>query len=266
MSSPRTSIAESGIIRIPLTRGLDAFVDVADRDLGDLVWRAHKDRTRFVATRWNDNNTGHLLLHRVVAKRIGLSIDRAQICAVDDNFLNCTRKNLREKIRSSSRVPVITAEGVYIPLTKGLVAVVSHEDLDLSLFTWTSHKANKTWYAKRGNGSNGAIFLHRVVAEMVGLDLEGKEVDHIDTDGLNCRRSNLRVAEHKENLRNTGIRSNNTSGFKGVTFSKAHGRWLAQIMVGYKNNFLGLFDTAEEAGLAYAEAVNLYHGDFGRIK
>ena len=87
-------------------------------------------------------------------------------------------------------------------------------------------------------------------------------VDHINGNGLDNRKANLRIASATENGRNRRRHSNNTSGFKGV--KKDKGRWVANIG-GSKNRIrLGSFETPEEAHAAYCEAANRLHGEFAR--
>lgn len=88
------------------------------------------------------------------------------------------------------------------------------------------------------------------------------EVDHANGDGLDCRRSNLRVASHAENVRNARSRKG-TSKFKGVSFSK--GGWRAALRVNYKTVHLGRFETEEEAAVAHDEAARRLHGAFARL-
>lgn len=91
-------------------------------------------------------------------------------------------------------------------------------------------------------------------------------LDHIDGNRANNSILNLRVCNNKENVRNSMIAKNNTSGFKGVSFCKQTQRWVAQITVDYKNKKIGRFHSKEEAHAAYAERALMYHGEFARLK
>jgi hypothetical protein len=78
----------------------------------------------------------------------------------------------------------------------------------------------------------------------------GEYIDHIDHDGLNNRRENLRRCTNRENIRNQrGPHHSNTSGFLGVARS-GRSRWQARVMANGKDNNIGIFDTAYEAALA----------------
>jgi hypothetical protein len=111
--------------------------------------------------------------------------------------------------------------------------------------------------------SNGRWSAARMHREIFGA-CDGQLVDHVDGDGLNNRRSNLRIATRAENNRNAAVRKDNTSGFKGVHWHKGDGRWQAQIRVAGKRIRLGAFDTPEAAHAAYCEAAARYHGAFAR--
>lgn len=87
-------------------------------------------------------------------------------------------------------------------------------------------------------------------------------VDHEDRNQLNCRKSNLRICKQSQNGINSPLPKNNTSGYKGVCFSKAAKKWMARIKVNYKGIYLGVFDDPKDAAAAYNEAAKKYFGDF----
>lgn len=156
---------------------------------------------------------------------------------------------------------------ITIQLTKGQQTVISAIDADLADFKWTTLSARDgVYYAYRMSAmpNRTAVLLHRVILERVtGRPLARTEfVDHIDGNRLDNRRANLRVATKSENGRNRGRQRNNTSGFKGVTWEKERGKWVAAIMVGGKQAKLGRFDTPEEAYAAYCTAARELHGKF----
>lgn len=100
--------------------------------------------------------------------------------------------------------------------------------------------------------------MHRL---LLGVS-KGEQVDHLNRDRLDNRRSNLRVASQLENVLNTGLPSNNTSGVKGVYRHPKNPKWIAQIKRARKIRYLGSFDTLEEAALCRKEAFNQ---EFGRM-
>jgi hypothetical protein len=90
------------------------------------------------------------------------------------------------------------------------------------------------------------------------------QVDHIDRDRMNNRWRNLREADNSLNQVNTGLRSDNKTGFKGVYWVEAKGKWRARVGVRGRDVHLGYFNTAEEASAAYFKAARLYFGEFAR--
>ncbi len=86
--------------------------------------------------------------------------------------------------------------------------------------------------------------------------------DHIDGDGLNNRRSNLRPASEAQNAAHARKGKNNTSGFKGVDQNGGRSSWRARILVNGKSLYLGRFSTKEEAARAYDAAALVHFGEF----
>lgn len=152
-----------------------------------------------------------------------------------------------------------------IPLTQGKVAIVDAADYEwLMRWKWHARKKQNTFYASRDGGymddKHLIIQMHRLI---VGAEL-GQVVDHIDGNGLNNTRHNLRICTHQENLRNRSATSRNKTGFKGVSLEPDTGKWRAKIKAGGKTIHLGVFATAEEAARAYDAASTNLFGEFGR--
>ena len=142
-----------------------------------------------------------------------------------------------------------------IPLTRGLSAIVDDEDYDeMSRFPWHAVKTpgGSTFYAARR-----CVRMHN---QIMNVSSTGIEVDHENGNGLDNRRSNLRLATRTEQLWNTRRRSDNTSGYKGV--SSFRERWRAEITVNGRRVHLGLFDDPADAGHAYDAAALEYFGEF----
>ena len=153
-----------------------------------------------------------------------------------------------------------------INLTKEKYSLISDIDFKkINHYKWYAHWGGNTFYAVRNfrmkNGKRKMIMMHRVIMKPPS----NKEIDHIDGDGLNNQRNNLRICSHKQNLRNQGIPKNNTSGFKGVVWDKRDRRWRAQIRVNYKNIRLGSFKSKIEAHKEVVKAYKKYHKEFSRI-
>jgi len=167
--------------------------------------------------------------------------------------------------------PTAPAGTAWIPLTQGKFALVDAADYErLACYSWQArscrHPGGEKWYAKRdrywGDRSAGQPLTIHMHQEVLGLDRQGLRVDHINGDGLDNRRANLRVATQSQNLQNAKRRANR-SGFKGVQRSRV--RWVARIKVAGRSQHLGCFDLVEDAARAYNRAALEHFGQFARI-
>ena len=144
-----------------------------------------------------------------------------------------------------------------LALNHGQIAIVDDRDYEIVRnVTWFAIKKGNTWYATgRLHGRNQ--YLHRVIMEAQ----QGQIVDHIDGDGLNNSRSNLRLCTIQQNVQNRrGVQRNNSSGYLGVC--KHQGRFKATICADGKTHYLGMYATAEEAAFARDDAAIRLHGEF----
>ena len=113
--------------------------------------------------------------------------------------------------------------------------------------------------------SNSKYLAHRLAWIYVYGDIpNGLLIDHIDTDKLNNRVSNLRACTQSENYKNVNIRSSNTSGYKGVSCHKETGKWRAEAWLNGVKHSLGLYLDKEDASKVYNDFCKLHHGDFYR--
>lgn len=151
----------------------------------------------------------------------------------------------------------------------GLFALVDDEDFDhLNQFGWYKMKGKRTFYAARDVWKNNKrikrILMHR---EIMGFPAD-MLVDHIDHDGLNNQRENLRICTYKENARNSTSMRGSTSKYLGVCAEKTKKgvlHWRATITVNRKSIWLGSFKTEWEASLAYDDAAVEYFGEFANL-
>lgn len=153
-----------------------------------------------------------------------------------------------------------------IQLTQGQVAVIDDVDADLAAFKRYAHRDEKTFYAqreiRRPGGSRKIERLHQVIARRMGIV---GAPDHIDGNGLNNRRSNLRQASDSQQAAHRGLQVNNTSGYKGVSWRKDVAKWQAQIQVNGKRRHLGYFADPIEAAKAYDRAALEFQGEFAVV-
>ena len=154
-----------------------------------------------------------------------------------------------------------------IPLSQGLYAIVSERDHNyLNRWKWTAWCCGNVRYAYRKTSRTRRqrnVFMHSAVAARKGLS-EGR-VDHVDGNGLNNCRSNLRCATQSQNGMNRCKPRTNRSGYKGVSQTTHSNRWRARIGAGGKEKQLGTFDTPRQAARAYDNAAAMLHGSFARL-
>lgn len=142
-----------------------------------------------------------------------------------------------------------------IPLTQGQDAIVDDEDYEwLMTWKWYAHRRPCTFYAERTPiiaGKKSKVWMHRLI---LGTP-QGLFGDHIDGNGLNNQRSNLRNVTHQENMMNRAMwRRGTTSGRRGAYFDKRDGRWFSKITVNGFTKSLGRFANIEAASAAYEAA------------
>ena len=127
-------------------------------------------------------------------------------------------------------------------------------------YKWNIRKYGRTSYAYACK--NGVrILMHRLImnAEI------GQIIDHIDGNGLNNLKSNLRFCTHKENMWNSRKRKDNKSGHKGVFYNKYSKVYLVQMIINKKNTNLGYFDNYDDAVNRYVTVAKQIHGEFYKV-
>jgi len=151
-----------------------------------------------------------------------------------------------------------------INLTQGMVTLVDDQDYEeLSKYKWYAHKTRCAVYAVKNApiaGGQVMIHMHRHLLQAS----TSQQVDHINSDGLDNRRSNLRFCTTSQNMQNQR-KTHGTSRFKGVCWHKQRCRWQASIVINSTFRYLGLFDSQYDAAEAYDIEARNYFGEFARL-
>lgn len=150
-----------------------------------------------------------------------------------------------------------------IPLTQGKFAIVDEKDFDwLSQYKWHINNARLTFNAVRSvkkNHRNSLVLMHREIMNCPA----GSFIDHINHNGLDNRRGNLRfVSIEQNNWNRRKQRGTFTSLYKGVYYHKGRGKWSSKIKCKGKHIFIGWFDDEESAARAYDEKAKELFGEF----
>lgn len=149
----------------------------------------------------------------------------------------------------------------FIELTQGFVALVDDADYEnVNQYKWRvwRNKKRTVAYAVTGQTCNDNFqSMHQF---LMGTAPEGLVWDHIDLDGLNNQRSNLRLATRSQNVIHQRARDDNKTGCKGLAWVR--GQWEVRLGLNNKRIYIGGYPTKAEAIAAYNEAAKKYHGEF----
>ncbi len=148
----------------------------------------------------------------------------------------------------------------FIPLTQGKFAIVDAGDYEwLSGRRWHIVASGNTYAGRKEHGKT--IYMHREIMKPP----KGMLVDHIDGNGLNNRRANLRVCTNQQNMRNIRKKPGASSIYKGVYHDKRRDTWSAKICCGRKSTHIAVFATEIEAARAYDRKARELFGEFARL-
>lgn len=152
-----------------------------------------------------------------------------------------------------------------LTLTRGQVCYVDVADLPiLSQYRWAADRCGPEFYAVsylwRSNRSH-RLYMHRL---LMGAGTS-EEIDHINANGLDNRRENLRLATRSQNNANQRLTRRNASGFRGVSWDRTRHKWAAHICFQKKHMALGRHDTAEDAARAYNAKARELFGEYARL-
>ncbi|WP_257819665.1 HNH endonuclease [Burkholderia glumae] len=144
-----------------------------------------------------------------------------------------------------------------------LAAWIDEEDFErVSARKWHAHKivlsTGRIYFYAETKIQGRAVSLHRFILQPA----PGVLVDHRDRDTLNCRRNNLRVCTHGQNMMNRPTLPQNKLGVKGVRYDRKKRRYCVEIYANGLRVWLGSYRTLSDARRAYADGAARYHGEF----
>ena len=142
-----------------------------------------------------------------------------------------------------------------IPVSQNKFTMVDDEDFEwLNQWKWCLGGG----YAVRSHKRTRKILLHRLLIKIP----KGMEVDHINNNPLDNQKNNLRIVTHHQNIFNTSMRKDNTSGFKGVSWQANISKWRVQIQIKKQKKHVGYFDDRLKAAKAYNKIARYLFGQF----
>lgn len=153
--------------------------------------------------------------------------------------------------------------GAYeLVLPSGEITVFDEQDVPLiECRRWFAESNRMTRYVVSRLHHQPRTQMHRLIMQPP----PDMVVDHIDGDGLNNRRENLRICTPAQNRQNLIRAKFNPHGYRGVTWCKARNRFVAQIRHNNRIIYLGMFRAVEDAAMAYDEAARRIRGPFARV-
>lgn len=147
---------------------------------------------------------------------------------------------------------------------KGQQFTVLYDDEDhaiVSSRTWSVEANRQALYVGHTRPNIPGVKLHRLI---MGVTDTAIKVDHINHNGLDNRKQNLRICTTTQNAQNSSSRKNSTSKYLGVSIRK-NGKWVAQIQVNKVKINLGYYVNEVEAAVIYDNAALKYFGDFANL-
>ena len=193
--------------------------------------------------------------HKADAGGIWCVVEPAGDCP---NFDNCghTPNEIAEALAEGAKL---------LPLTQGKVAIVDAEDFDrFKKYKWHISKSSRTFYASRNKNRkicHKELYMHRLIINVP----PGMFVDHINHNGLDNRRKNLRLCTAQQNARNNRPQRRASSKYKGVSWRKDGKVFRAQIWHNAKSINLGRFKNEIDAARAYDKKARELFGQFAYL-
>ena len=149
-----------------------------------------------------------------------------------------------------------------IPLTKGKYTLVDDEDYEwLNQWKWFTKTSGRNFYAARWGENRKQLYMHR---EIIGAK-DNEHIDHINHNGLDNQRSNLRICDPQLNIANCRHQNKCSSTYRGVYWQKQDKRWQSRIKLEQKDIYLGNYLSEKMAAIAYNIAALIHFGEFANI-
>lgn len=151
-----------------------------------------------------------------------------------------------------------------IKLFSGEMVKIDEEDYEIiKNYKWRLNKTKKYKYAVayKLKSKNKTVVMHRLIMKATKRQM----IDHINGDGLDNRKLNLRFCNKSLNAANSCLHRDNKSGYKGVHWSNRDKKWYSQITLNYKQRLIGLYDNKDDAACAYDKVAQELFGKFARI-
>jgi hypothetical protein len=140
--------------------------------------------------------------------------------------------------------------------------IVDDEDYEkFKDYPWRKSQHGYAIICKYVNKRSKTFHLHRWIMNAP----EGLYVDHINGDPLDNRKENLRLVTHSQNMFNVKTYVTNKSGYRGVSWHSLRSKWRARINYKGTEIHIGLFESKEEAALAYNKKAQEMYGEYARL-
>lgn len=148
-------------------------------------------------------------------------------------------------------------------------------DPKTGVFKWRVDRSNVKAGSKAGSSmalgytmirlDDCQVYAHRLAWFYVHGEWPSQQVDHVNGNRSDNSWDNLRLASQSQNSCNGSLRSTNSSGYRGVSWSKEKGKWVSRIVKDRKQHVLGYFTSKEDAYFAYLKAARELHGEFAKL-